>query len=172
MRALISAAAIVILATLTATPGAATPQTVQYTYDAVGRLTSAAYDGSTTIGYEYDASGNITRIQVDQGTAVDPSIGASGPPAVFALGEARPNPSPGRTTVAFQMPRESDLRIEMFDITGRRVRTLVRDRRPSGFHAALWDGRDDGGGEVASGVYFLRMQAGSFDQTRRLVVIK
>jgi hypothetical protein len=169
-RARLAIAAAVAAVAMLAPPARAA-QTIDFTYDALGRLTSAAY-GATAITYQYDASGNITRIEVVDATIVGQVDGALGLPLTFGLSEARPNPAPGAATVAYQMPRESDVRIDLFDVTGRRVRTLVRDRRPGGFYAALWDGRDDGGGDVASGVYFLRMQAGTFDQTRRLVVIK
>jgi flagellar hook assembly protein FlgD len=64
------------------------------------------------------------------------------------------------------------VRLDLYDTSGRRVRTIVDGRRPAGFHTTLWDGRDESGGRVASGVYFVRMQAGDFDRTRRLVVVK
>jgi flagellar hook assembly protein FlgD len=62
--------------------------------------------------------------------------------------------------------------LRVYDVSGRLVRTLVDGRQPEGVATATWDGRNDGGGRVASGVYFYRLEAGDTRATRRMVLLK
>ncbi|MDH4038916.1 MAG: T9SS type A sorting domain-containing protein, partial [Candidatus Krumholzibacteria bacterium] len=62
--------------------------------------------------------------------------------------------------------------IRLYDVTGRLVKTLVDEPRPAGAHQVSWDGRNGRGEPVATGVYFYRMQAGTFVQTRKMVLLK
>ena len=74
--------------------------------------------------------------------------------------------------MAFDLPRECDVRIDVFDAGGRRIRTLVDGRQPAGRHGVAWDGGDGTGRPVAPGVYTVRMQAGAFRATQRMVRIR
>jgi flagellar hook assembly protein FlgD len=60
----------------------------------------------------------------------------------------------------------------VYDATGRRVRTLLDEDQPAGARDVTWNGQDDRGNPVASGVYFYKMTAGKFSQTRRMVLLK
>ncbi len=93
-------------------------------------------------------------------------------PIAFALGQACPNPFNPATTIAFLLPQAVRVRLDIHDAAGRRVRTLADDERAAGRHEVRWDGRGDDGGVVASGVYFCRMEAGSFRETRRMTLVK
>lgn len=93
---------------------------------------------------------------------------SAGLPRVARLSLAAPNPFRDRSTLEFDLPREGRATIRVYDITGRLVQTLVEDELPPGSHRAVWDGRDGQGLRVASGVYLVRMQAGSFGATRKL----
>jgi hypothetical protein len=62
--------------------------------------------------------------------------------------------------------------LELFDVRGRRVATLLREPRQPGHHSVSWSGRDDHGLEVGSGTYFVRLAAGDFQATQKLVVLK
>lgn len=100
--------------------------------------------------------------------------GVDGPaPSQFALYPCMPNPFNPSTTIRYDV-RENGTRvsIDVFDVTGRRVRSLVDGARPAGQQSVTWNGRDNGGNPVASGVYFYRMVAGSFTQTRKMVLLK
>jgi flagellar hook assembly protein FlgD len=88
------------------------------------------------------------------------------------LHEARPNPFNPGTVVAFDLARAERVRIVIADVRGRRVRLLVDEVRPAGTHHAPWDGRNDGGQGVASGVYFVQMQSGRYSSVRKLVLLK
>ncbi|RMI04697.1 MAG: T9SS C-terminal target domain-containing protein, partial [Calditrichaeota bacterium] len=83
-----------------------------------------------------------------------------------------PNPFNPTTTIAFHLPHVSRITLHVFDVTGRRVRTLVNGKLPAGAHRVVWDGTDDGGRAVAGGVYFYRLQAGDFVATRKMLLIK
>ena len=153
---------------------AAAQQTVAYEYDAIGRLTRAVYNDTLSITYEYDDSGNIISLVIGPAVIVD--VGGEenteGLPTVFALGRSRPNPLRGTTIISYDLPRPSLVRLEIFEVTGRRVRTVVDTRRPAGFHAAVWDGNDSDGRRVASGTYIYRLKSGDFTATRKLTVLR
>ncbi|MCA9751256.1 MAG: M28 family peptidase [Gemmatimonadetes bacterium] len=77
----------------------------------------------------------------------------------FALGVVRPNPFRGETEIRWSVPTDrARVRLDVYDVAGRRVRALLDDRLAAGPHAMSWDGRNDDGHRVAAGVYFLRMR--------------
>jgi hypothetical protein len=94
------------------------------------------------------------------------------PGMAVALEQNVPNPFNPTTTIRFTLPSRSDVKLMVFDATGRLVRTLVDRAEDAGVHTALWDGRDGDGAPVSSGVYFCRMQAGSHVQSRKMVLLK
>jgi len=94
-------------------------------------------------------------------------------PRAFALLGATPNPSTGTTRIRFDLPKPSDVRIDLFDVTGRLVRTLLDERElPAGTWEAAWDGRGRNGAPTAAGIYFYRMRAARFREARKLVLIR
>jgi flagellar hook assembly protein FlgD len=66
----------------------------------------------------------------------------------------------------------ADVNISVYDVAGRRVRELVHEHRPAGVFSVQWNGDDDRGQHVASGVYFYRMRAGEFVDTKKMVLLK
>ncbi|MFN8176771.1 MAG: S8 family serine peptidase [bacterium] len=94
-------------------------------------------------------------------------------PTAFELGEPSPNPFGQATSIRFAVPvADRHVRIAIFDVAGRRVRTLLNAVTGVGRHETSWDGRDAAGQRVASGVYFYRMDAGDFSQVRKVTVLK
>ena len=84
-----------------------------------------------------------------------------------------PSPSSGRTTFTFLVPAPGGrVRLAVFDVAGRRVRVLCDGPAVAGRHALGWDGRDDGGRHLASGVYFARLSLGDETRNRRLVIMR
>jgi len=83
-----------------------------------------------------------------------------------------PNPFNPEVTVAFTMLRPGKVTIDLYDVRGRLVRSLLSEYREYGVHEAKWQGRDDSGRRVASGVYFARMQTAGVDQVRRMTLVK
>jgi hypothetical protein len=95
-----------------------------------------------------------------------------GGPSMGALLFNSPNPFNPRTAIHFLLESNAPVRLLVFDLAGRSVRTLVDDALPAGRHAAVWDGRDDDGREMASGTYYYRLVAGETTQTRRMVLVR
>ncbi|MCK4512594.1 hypothetical protein KAW64_12695, partial [bacterium] len=96
-------------------------------------------------------------------------------PTVFWLGPAVPNPFNPVTDIQYWVPsgqKSCHVALIIHDSTGRVVRHLVGGEIPPGVHVAPWDGRDDGGSLVASGVYFYSMEAGDYANRRRMVLLK
>jgi hypothetical protein len=83
-----------------------------------------------------------------------------------------PNPFNPRTTIDFALDRDAQTSIRVFDVQGRMVRTLVDSYLSAGRRSVTWDGLDDGGSPVASGVYFLRMEAGGDFSSRSVNLLK
>lgn len=95
--------------------------------------------------------------------------------AATGLEQNRPNPfRAGRdlTSIHFKLSNTSPARVEIFDATGRKVRTLHEGTLTPGAHTLVWNGLDDGGHEVGAGVYFYRLSAGAYEQSRRLTIVK
>jgi len=93
-------------------------------------------------------------------------------PNVHRLIGAFPNPFNPRTEVRFELAEATRVRVQVYDLRGRLIRTLVDENRPSGAHAAIWDGTDNTGSTVASGSYFLRLIAGDRVQTQKVSLLK
>jgi hypothetical protein len=92
-------------------------------------------------------------------------------PARFALHPNRPNPFGAQTVIRFELPVESPVTLEVFDLAGRRVATLARGTWAAGDHAVTWDRHRDDGGRAAPGVYRYRLTAGAFRHQRKLVLL-
>jgi len=85
----------------------------------------------------------------------------------------KPNPFNPHTTIAFELSRQMAVSLHVFDASGRLVRDLIRvEEYTPGRYEVAWNGRDDAGRQVASGTYFYRLEAGSYSETKRMVLIK
>jgi hypothetical protein len=111
-------------------------------------------------------------IHKDGGAAAAAAPTTESVPVSFALFRNWPNPFNPQTAIAYDVPRESPVRIRVFDLAGRLVETLVDGLRPAGHHEATWNGRTVAGGAAASGKYFVLMEAGSYRATRAITLLK
>ena len=93
-------------------------------------------------------------------------------PESFVLLQNYPNPFNPTTSIEFMISKPSQVKIEIFNILGERVATLVDQRLGAGHKLVEWDGKDNQGGEVSTGIYFYRLRAGDFTQTKKMVVLK
>jgi len=95
-------------------------------------------------------------------------------PSAFALGLAYPNPFNPSTHIDFSLAAETTVRLVIYDVLGRTVRTLVRgdESLPAGFYSVAWDGRDAAGREVSNGLYFYRLTTLSFSHTGKVMMLK
>lgn len=92
-------------------------------------------------------------------------------PTQFALLQNRPNPFEETTAIQFELPRSSHVRIEIFDLVGRHVRTLADGNWPAGYHSVDWDRRNESGEFLRSGVYVYRIAAGEFRDQRKMILM-
>ncbi|MBK7190740.1 MAG: hypothetical protein IPH86_19315 [bacterium] len=93
--------------------------------------------------------------------------------AAFGLAQNVPNPFNPRTVIGFSLDRPGAVRLRIFDVAGRLVRTLHDGQvLPVGAHEAVWEGRDNAGQPVAAGVYHCRLETGGQAASRRLTMLK
>jgi hypothetical protein len=93
-------------------------------------------------------------------------------PPAYLLAQNYPNPFNPETRIAFGLPEDGQVRLTVYNMMGQMVRTLVNGPQPAGNHAVRWDGRDDAGRRVASGIYLYRLQANGFESVRRMMLVK
>jgi microbial collagenase len=93
-------------------------------------------------------------------------------PKVFALHQNYPNPFNPITSFRYELPEKSHVTIEIYDMLGREVRTLVNTTQDAGFNSVIWNATNDYGKPVSTGVYLYQIQAGEFVQTRKMVLLK
>jgi hypothetical protein len=93
-------------------------------------------------------------------------------PAAFKLAQNYPNPFNPSTTIRFGMKAKGLVTVKIYDVAGRLVRTLVSEVKEAGAYSAVWDGRNNLGAHVASGIYFYKMEAKGFGATKKLVLLR
>ena len=105
-------------------------------------------------------------------TDIDPPHGFNGTATTFALEGNYPNPFHTQTTIGFDLPEAVDVTLAVYDVMGRKVATLVDQFMAAGTHDVIWQGRDRSGEVLASGVYFVRLEAGDRIATQRLTLVR
>ncbi len=121
-----------------------------------------------------DAAGR-TQVTLAVGTAAFVEQAADGQAAAVAgthLAPNYPNPFNPKTTLPFSLAAPAQVRLAIYDVAGRLQRTLVDAHLAAGEHWVNWDGRDEGGTELASGVYFSRFEAGAVSEVRKLLLLR
>ena len=98
---------------------------------------------------------------------VSVKLSSSGEPAEFSVDQNYPNPFNPSTTIKYELPEATLVNLRVYDILGREVSVLVNEKRDAGVHEVKFDGSN-----LASGVYFYRLQAGDFVQSKRLLILK
>lgn len=93
-------------------------------------------------------------------------------PEQFTLIQNYPNPFNPETEIRFRLPKASSVVVRIYNLFGQEIRTLVNKTYPAGLHSVHWDGRDNFGKAVASGVYFYQLQAGSFTQVKKMNLLR
>lgn len=93
-------------------------------------------------------------------------------PDKFELYQNYPNPFNPSTSITFDLPKDEFVTLKIYNVIGQEVRTLVNEFRNAGRYTVVWDGKDNFGKVVPSGIYFYRMTAGSFNKTMKMVLAK
>jgi len=119
-------------------------------------------DGSINNGYPYLAN-PLTEIydeEIIEITEVSKLIGN------------HPNPFNPSTTISFSIQNNSNIELSIYNIKGQKVKQLVRDQFSAGEQSVVWDGRDENSKSVSSGIYFFKLNAGDFEKTKKMILIK
>jgi len=93
-------------------------------------------------------------------------------PQAFSLNQNYPNPFNPETNIEFNLPSEQNVTLMVFNLLGQQVRTLVNGTMGAGTHSVIWDGRNDDGVNVPSGIYFYKMITPEFSQTNKMALIR
>ncbi len=91
---------------------------------------------------------------------------------VYSISRNYPNPFNDNTTIAYSVPDDCNVSLEIFDTAGRLVRTIHRSHPEGGMYDVSWDGTDESGSHVVSGIYFCRIKTGGYEQIQKIVYLK
>ncbi len=108
----------------------------------------------------------MDRIPTD--TDDDPNI----VPSQFSLAQNYPNPFNPNTTIAFTLPRRSEVSVDIYNILGQKVNALLNQPMDAGVHKINWDGKDGSGKTVASGIYFYRIWTDDYTEAKKMILLK
>lgn len=111
-----------------------------------------------------DASGSVSKIETVEALDMRPKE--------FGLDQNYPNPFNPATQISYRAPVDGHVKLVVYNLLGQQVRTLVNGFVPAGVYAVTWDGKDEVGRQVASGVYLYRMQADKFSAVKRMTLLK
>lgn len=137
----------------------------------------AAYNVTVELTGDWEVTYDGTVITDGQVIAVTPGehkvvADRQAIPEEFALGSNLPNPFNAVTTIKYQLPDDGNVTIGVYSVLGKKVATLVDGEVEAGYHTIVWDGTDDEGNDVPSGIYFYRMDATGFKVTRKMTLMK
>jgi hypothetical protein len=142
-------------------------------------LDETVEEGKTYFYYleDIDISGEKNRSRIIKVVVVPPAKPAQPHPLEFRLLQNFPNPFNPETWLPYELASDAHVSIEIYNIQGQLVRLLNIGNQKAGYYvtkekAAYWDGKDEFGYNVTSGVYWYRLHAGNFDATRRMVIVK
>jgi len=117
---------------------------------------------------------NLRKVEaVDQyGRAIKVATAVKTIPEKFALYQNYPNPFNLETQISFDLPVNCRVSLKIYNITGQLVRTLIDKDLEAGTHKLIWDGKNESGEEVASGIYFYRLKAGDYVSVKKMGMVK
>ena len=93
-------------------------------------------------------------------------------PVAFSLQQNHPNPFNPTTTLRYDLPKDAQINITIYDKMGRQINTLVNSQQNAGFKSVRWNATNDNGSPVSTGLYLYTIQAGGFRQTKKMVLLK
>jgi alpha-glucosidase (family GH31 glycosyl hydrolase) len=135
-------------------------------------------------GYFYDAGLRQLLVKFDHDVSLASAIsiegihlpaglpGPGGEPAEISLGQNHPNPFTHTTTISFTLGKAQRVNLEVFNLLGQRVITLLEADRPAGTHNVYWDGSATRGSASAPGIYFYRISTGKASRTRKMILVR
>ncbi len=115
----------------------------------------------------------LENVNIDGSTSVHGPIEAEAPlPTDFRLAENFPNPFNPTTTIRFDLPKVAQVKLEVYNVLGQKVKTMINQEMEPGYHEMMWDSNNDQGMRVSSGVYYYRLTAGDFHDVKKMALVK
>jgi hypothetical protein len=119
-----------------------------------------------------DAAGNEWFYDREGKTKAKTLVAEGSLPADFSLSQNYPNPFNATTQIAYSIPRETEVLLALYNVSGQQVAVLVNDQQHAGSYRVAWDGRDVLKNQVASGIYFCHLRAGELSTTRKMILLR
>jgi len=104
--------------------------------------------------------------------AINEEVEVKGQPEEFSLLQNFPNPVVSRTVIKYAVPKKSKVELKVYDAIGREIATLLNKEQKAGHYQATWDIRDVSKNKLPNGIYFYRLKAGNFTETRKMVIVR
>jgi len=122
-----------------------------------------------------NSAGHLLQVRIS-GPSIAASVSDNNLPTTFALHPSLPNPlrlsAHAATMIPYDLPEAAPTRVEIYDLLGQQVRTLVNRQETAGRHVVPWNGRDEQGRAVAAGIFIYQLRVGHFSQSRKLVLLQ
>ncbi|MBN2104311.1 VCBS repeat-containing protein [bacterium] len=155
-------------------PGSAGTVTINEGDTTLTFVPAAGYHGEASFDYVIsDGNGGLdtatVHITIEQSSRV---LRTGGIPLDYALYQNTPNPFNPSTDIRYDLPEASDVRLTVYDMLGKRIIRLVQEKQAPGCYRVTWDGCDDAGRLVPSGVYIIRLQSDRFQQVRKMLLVR
>jgi FlgD Ig-like domain len=151
------------------------PRNVVVHFDDAGATADSTYEAALTItGADEPLSGALAAndlVATLRARPLSGSTGVPGGPTALRFERPRPNPLTSGTRFAFELPEAASVSLEIFDLSGRRVSTLVAGERGAGRHEVRWNAAGEHGGRVPAGLYFARFRTAGLTTMERLIVL-
>jgi hypothetical protein len=111
-------------------------------------------------------------LELSGGLELEVAKGSDSRPEDFSLSQNYPNPFNPQTSIRYALPQDAQVRLVIYNVLGQKVKTLVDDHQTAGYKTVWWDGKDQSGDPVASGVYFYRLEADQFSEVKKMLMMK
>ena len=144
-------------------------------FDGNPRIVDGNGDDSAFVdmgAYEYHPEGSGGPAKIAVGDKEDTESKSSSLPQQFSLSQNYPNPFNPTTVLEFDIAKSARVRLKIYNILGQLVRVLMDEEKTPGSYAIYWDGNDKNGRAVSSGIYFYRIEAGEFAESKKMVILK
>ena len=133
------------------------------------RGTTGQPDGGVLQGGGFTVQGGFWGVPIPRLLGAEPAPAPALEPGKLSLAE--PNPFTGSTQISFLLEHDGPANLDVYDVSGQRVRTLMRGTSAAGAYHVRWDGQDAAGRRMPPGIYFLRLDTGADRSTRRVVLV-
>jgi hypothetical protein len=111
-------------------------------------------------------------LEVSNQMNVEIAKGSESTPRQFSLSQNYPNPFNPQTSIRYALPQDAQVRLSVYNLLGQKVKTLVDEHQSAGHKTVWWDGKDEKGDQVASGVYLYRLEAEKFSEVKKMLLLK